>query len=78
MGITRVCSILKKEPCFGLLRRNDRWEQVQVIDCITEPHGVIKNTVTCPDGTRLVVANSLLRFDGRIKRFVPYPNAKTG
>jgi hypothetical protein len=74
MGITRVTSVVR-EPCFALFRRNDRWEQVKVTHCITETGGVVKNTIACPDGTELTVANDQLRFDGRIKRFVPHPEA---
>ncbi len=74
MGITRVTRVVK-EPCFALFRRNDRWQQVKVVACVTEAGGVVRNAVVCPDGTELVVANGLLRFDGRIKRFVPHPEA---
>jgi hypothetical protein len=75
MGITKVTSVVQ-QPCFALLRRNDRWEQVKVVTCITESGGVVKNTIRCPDGAELVVSNHRLRFDGRIKRFVPHPAAQ--
>ena len=74
MGINRVTCVIK-EPCFGLFRRNDQWQQVKVLACITESGGGIKNTIACPDGTELVVPNDQLNFDGRIKRFVPHPEA---
>jgi len=74
MGNTRVTTTVQ-QPCFALLRRNNRWEQVKVLNCITETGGVVKNTVLCPDGAELVVTNALLRFDGRIKRFVAHPEA---
>ncbi len=74
MGITRVTSVIQ-EPCFALLRRNNRWQQVKVVACITETGGVVKNDIVCPDGAELTVANDHLRFDGRIKRFVPHPEA---
>ena len=74
MGITRVTSVIK-QPSFALFRRNDRWEQVKVLTCITESGGVVKNKIVCPDGTELTVANDRLKFDERIKRFVPHPEA---
>lgn len=75
MGVTRVTMVIQ-QPCFALLRRNNRWEQVKVLTCITETGGVVRNTIQCPDGTELVVANDGLRFDGRIKRFVRHAEAK--
>jgi hypothetical protein len=72
---TSSCKTKTQELCFALFRRNDQWQQVMVTHCIVESGGVIKNTIVCPDGTELVVAASLLRFDGRIKRFVPHPEA---
>ncbi len=74
MGITRVTSVIK-EPCFALFRRNNEWQQVKVMACITESGGVVKNKIVCPDGTELTVANDQLKFDGRIKRFTPHPEA---
>jgi len=74
MGTTRVTGVIK-EPCFGLFRRNSEWQQVKVIACITETGGVVKNRIVCPDGAELTVANNQLKFDGRIKRFLPYPEA---
>lgn len=64
-----------QQPCFALLRRNNRWEQVKVLNCITETGGIVMNTVQCPDGSELLLTNERLRFDGRIKRFVLHPEA---
>ena len=74
MGITRVTSVIQ-EPCFALFRRNNQWQQVKVVACITETGGVVKNRIVCPDGAELTVANDLLKFDARIKRFIPHPEA---
>jgi len=72
---TSSCKTRIQEPCFALFRRNDQWQQVKVTHCIYESGGVIKSVIVCPDGTELEIADRLLRFDGRIKRFVPHPEA---
>ena len=74
MGVNRVTCVIK-EPSFALFRRNDQWQQVKVLTCITESGGVIKNKIACPDGTELVVLNERLKYDERIKRFIPHPEA---
>jgi hypothetical protein len=72
MGKTRVSSVIK-EPCFGLLTLNDQWHQVRVLTCITE-HGMVRNKVSCPDGTERTVPNADLKFSIKVRKFVPHPD----
>ena len=62
-------------PCFALFRRNDQWQQVRCLTVITETGKDPSNKVEFPDRSTVVVSNSSLSFDGRIKRFVPHPDA---
>jgi hypothetical protein len=71
MGITRVSSLVQ-QPCFGLLRVNDKWHQVRVLRFIRERAGEM-NEVRLPDGTTLEVRCDKLKFDRRIRHFVPHP-----
>ena len=75
MENVKVTTVVQ-QPCFALFRRNNQWEQVRVTHFIQKSGGVSKNKIECPDGTVLEVSNSLLRFDGRVKKFVSHPAAQ--
>ena len=74
MGATRTTSVVS-QPCFGLFRRGNQWQQVKCLTFISESGGVRKNLIQFPDGTEMEVANDLIVFDGRRKRFIPHPDA---
>ena len=63
-----------KSPVFGIIRRNDVWEQVKILS-VTTSHYCITHTVQAPDGSVLTIPHSMLKFgDRRIKRFVRHPD----
>lgn len=63
------------QPAFGYLRLGRRGYQVRCIQTHYEPDGVIKNTVSLPDGRSMVVDTRKIKCRQRRVTDVPHPEA---
>jgi len=63
------------QPTFGFVRLKGRWHQVRTVLIHNEPDGVIKNTVTLPDGRSMVVDTRKIKCRQRRGNDIPHPEA---
>lgn len=63
------------QPTFGFVRLKGRWYQVRTILVHNEPDGVIKNTVSLPDGRSMVVDTRKIKCRQRRVTDVSHPEA---